>query len=95
MRRLGLVQLSGPEKEKSIFSQFYLTCGKGCKKTDWGDTLRKMFEIEDRTLGPVRFPYAIKYSAIKLAGKSAVSTGKRILEYARDRYRDDLESMPF
>jgi hypothetical protein len=95
MREMGLVRLSGPDKGQPIYSQFFLTCGQGRKGTDSGNMLRKIFEIESKSLGRVRFPAAIKFSAVKLTGKSAVSTGKRILEYARDRYRDDLENCPF
>jgi hypothetical protein len=95
MRELDLVRLSGPNKGQPIFSQFYLTCGQGRKGTDIGDTFRIVFELESKCLGRVRFPSAIKFAAVKLTGKSAVSTGKRILEYARDRYRDDLENCPF
>ena len=95
MRELDLIRHSGPDKGQPIFSQFYLTCGKGRKGTFFGDSLRKMFELEGKCLGPVRFPAAIKFAAVKLTGKSAVSTGKRILEYAGDRYRADLETCPF
>lgn len=95
MQELGLVSLSGPEKGQPIFSQFYLTCGQGRKGTDFGRKLRKIFKIEGKCLGPVRFPAAIKFSAVRLTGKSAISTAKRILEYAAHRYRNDLENCPF
>ncbi len=95
MRELDLIRHSGPDKGQPIFSQFFLTCGKGRKGTFFGDSLRQMFELEGKCLGPVRFPAAIKFSAVKLTGKTAVSTGKRILEYARDRYLADLETCPF
>ncbi len=95
MRALDLVRLTGPNKGQAIFSQFFLTCGQGRKGTTFGNSLRKMFEIEGKRLGRVRFPAALKFSAVKLTGKSAVTSGKRILEYARDRFRDDLETCPF
>ena len=57
--------------------------------------VREMFETEGKCLGPVRFPAPVKFAAVKLTGKSAVTTGKRILEYAGDRFRDDLERHPF
>ncbi len=95
MRELGLVRLSGPDKGQPIFSQFFLACGKGRKKTLLGDALRQSFEIDGKRLGSVKFPSAIKFAAVKLTGKSAVSTGKRILEYAGDRFREDLENCPF
>ena len=95
MRELGLLRLTGPEKGQPIFSQFFLTCGRGRKESNTGNCLRKIFEIEGKRLGRVRFPAAIKFAAVKLTGKSAVSTGKRILAYAGDRFRDDLERYPF
>ncbi len=95
MRELGLVRLSGPDKGQAIFSRFFLTCGQGRKGTDFGNSLRKIFEVEGKSLGTVKFPAAIKFAAVKLTGKSAVSTGKRILEYARDRYLEELERCPF
>ena len=95
MRELGLVRLTGPGKGQPIFSQFFLTCGRARKGTDFGNNLRAMLGIEAKGLGRVQFPTAIKFAAVKLTGKSAVSTGKRILEYASDRFRDDLETCPF
>lgn len=95
MRELDLVRLSGPDKGQPIFSQFLLTCGQGRKGTTAGNNLRMFFAMEGKRFGRVRFPAAIKFSAVKLTGKSAVATGKRILEYARDRYRHDLENCPF
>jgi hypothetical protein len=95
MRELGLVRMSGPNKGQPIFSQFFLTCGQGRKGTDFGSSIRKIFEIEGKSLGRVRFPAPIKFSAVKLTGKSAVSTGKQILEFARDRYIAELETCPF
>jgi len=95
MREMDLVRLSGPNKGQPIFSQFFLTCGRGRKGTDFRSSLRQIFGIESKSLGRVRFPAPIKFAAVKLTGKSAVSTGKRILEYARERYREDLENSPF
>jgi hypothetical protein len=95
MRELDLLRLSGPNKGQPCFSQFFLACGKGRKGTAAGNTFRTIFDLEGQSFGPVRFPAAIKFAAVKLTGKSAVSTGKRILEYARDRYRDELETCPF
>ena len=95
MRELDLVSLSGPNKGQPIFSQFFLTCGRGRKRTELGNSVRKIFEIEGKSLGRVQFPSAMKFSAVKLTGKSAVSTGKRILEYAGNRFRQDLENCPF
>ena len=94
MRESGLVRLSDPDKGQPSFSPFFLTCGKGRKGTEFGNLLRQIFEIEGQQLGRARFHAAMKFSAVKLTGKSAVLTSKRILEHARDRYRDDLESCP-
>jgi hypothetical protein len=95
MRKMDLVRLSGPNKGQPIISQFFLTCGRARKGTEIGNSLRIMFGIESKGLGRVRFPAPIKFAAVKLTGKSAVSTAKRILEYARDRYSEDLENYPF
>lgn len=95
MRELGLVRLTGPNKGQPIFSQFFLTCGRARKGTDFGNNLREMFGVGRKGLERVRFPAPIKFSSVKLTGKSAVSTGKRILEYARDRFHEDLEHCPF
>jgi hypothetical protein len=95
MRELDLLRLSGPNKGQPCFSQFFLTCGQGRKGTDTGNRFREIFGIEGQSFGPVRFPAPFKFAAVKLTGKSAVSTGKRILEYARDRYRNELETCPF
>lgn len=95
MRQADLVSLSRPDKGQPIFSQFFLICGKGRKGTDFGSSIREIFEIAGNGLGRVLFPAAVKFAAVKLTGKSAVSTGKRILECARDRFRDDLETCRF
>jgi hypothetical protein len=95
MREMGLIRLSGPNKGQPIFSQFFLTCGRARKGTDFGNSIRKMFEIEASRLGRVRFPSAAKFSSVKLTGKGAVPTAKLILEYAGNRFRDDLETCPF
>jgi hypothetical protein len=95
MRELGLVRLSGTDKGQPIFSQFFLTCGRARRGTDFGDNLRQMFGVEPKGLARVRFPAAIKFSSVKLTGKNAVSTGKRILGYAGGRFHKDLVNRPF
>jgi hypothetical protein len=54
-----------------------------------------MLGVEPKGLARVRFPAAIKFSSVKLTWKNAVSTGKRILEYAGGRFREDLVNRPF
>lgn len=95
MRQAGLVRLSGPDKGQPIASQFALTCGRARKGTSFGDTLRDCTAYIGKRLGRVQFPELVKFSSVKLTGKCAVSTGKRILEYARDRFLHDLETCPF
>jgi hypothetical protein len=95
MRESDLVRLSGPNKGQPIVSQFALTCGHARKGTSFGGMIRGIAAFSGKRFGRVRFPAAIKFSAVKLTGKSAVSTGKRILEYARDRFSVDLELIPF
>jgi hypothetical protein len=95
MREANLVHLIGSNKGQPIASQFELTCGRARKGTSIGAMFRTIAASLGKRLGRATLHPTAKFSSVKLTGKGAVATGKRILEYARDRHLTDLELMPF
>lgn len=95
MREADLLRLTGKDKGQPAVSEFALTLGFVRKGTRLGDLFRESVAYVGKRLGKEHLHPSTKYSSVKLTGEGAVTTGKRILEYAAERYKEELENCPF